>query len=183
LIKALIAAFRALMSARETNLICTTRVAAARSTSAGLVSESSGVPRRLVGVRVPTASMHVTRRIVSDCRFDFRGDGRNQRARPRIGAGPRRPAQGSQHDLACSRDIHGNRSAFVAGPGGGIESLLDQQTNRHGDFALQHMATMDANAPKMTVVVVPGSGSGDLQGIGGTFMIKIADGLHSYEFD
>ncbi len=35
----------------------------------------------------------------------------------------------------------------------------------------------------MTVVVVPGSGSGDLQGIGGTFMIKIADGLHSYEFD
>jgi hypothetical protein len=42
---------------------------------------------------------------------------------------------------------------------------------------------MDASGPKMTVVVVPGSGTGQLKGITGTLVITIADGRHSYDLD
>jgi hypothetical protein len=35
----------------------------------------------------------------------------------------------------------------------------------------------------MIVVVVPGSGTGELKGITGTFAIKIADGQHSYDLE
>jgi hypothetical protein len=41
---------------------------------------------------------------------------------------------------------------------------------------------MDANGPRMTVQVVPGSGTGDLTGITGTFVIIINQGEHSYNF-
>jgi hypothetical protein len=35
----------------------------------------------------------------------------------------------------------------------------------------------------MQVIVVPGSGTGDLKGIEGTFNIRIEDGKHFYDFD
>jgi hypothetical protein len=35
----------------------------------------------------------------------------------------------------------------------------------------------------MTVIVVPGSGTAELQGLSGTFTITITDGKHSYDFD
>ena len=35
----------------------------------------------------------------------------------------------------------------------------------------------------MTVVVVPGSGTGEFKGMTGTFAIKIAGGQHSYELE
>ena len=54
---------------------------------------------------------------------------------------------------------------------------------KHGSFALQHMATMDGNGRKMSVVVVPGSGTGELKGISGMFDIQIANGKHSYDLN
>jgi hypothetical protein len=45
------------------------------------------------------------------------------------------------------------------------------------------MATIDKNGPKMNVVIVPGSGTGELKGIEGTFTIHIDKGQHSYDFD
>jgi len=54
---------------------------------------------------------------------------------------------------------------------------------KRGSFALQHFATMDENGPKMNVVIVPGSGTGELKGIAGTFTIMIAGGQHSYELE
>jgi hypothetical protein len=35
----------------------------------------------------------------------------------------------------------------------------------------------------MTIVVVPGSGTGELKGITGTLVIDIADGRHSYDLE
>ncbi len=64
-----------------------------------------------------------------------------------------------------------------------IEVVTGTLAGKHGSFALQHMATMDANGPKMQVVVVPGSGTGELKGIAGKFTIIIADGKHSYDLD
>jgi hypothetical protein len=52
---------------------------------------------------------------------------------------------------------------------------------KRGTFALQHSATIDENGQKMTVIVVPGSGTGELKGISGTFTITIANGQHSYD--
>lgn len=56
-------------------------------------------------------------------------------------------------------------------------------SGKHGSFALQHIATMDHNGPKMSVNIVPGSGTGELKGIAGTFDIQIANGQHSYTLD
>jgi hypothetical protein len=35
----------------------------------------------------------------------------------------------------------------------------------------------------MTVTVTPGSGTGELKGLTGTFVIHIEKGAHTYEFD
>jgi hypothetical protein len=43
------------------------------------------------------------------------------------------------------------------------------------------MATMDHSGRKMSVIVVPGSGTGELTGISGTFTIDIANGQHSFD--
>jgi hypothetical protein len=54
---------------------------------------------------------------------------------------------------------------------------------KHGSFALQHSSTMDQSGSKMQIIVVPGSGTGELKGIAGTFTIKIENGQHDYDFD
>src|SRR5580704_6496842 len=59
-----------------------------------------------------------------------------------------------------------------------IEVVTGALDGKSGSFALQHFATMDANGPKMQVVVVPGSGTGELRGIAGTFTIKIENAQH-----
>ncbi|HEY0746602.1 MAG TPA: DUF3224 domain-containing protein [Steroidobacteraceae bacterium] len=62
-----------------------------------------------------------------------------------------------------------------------IEVFTGTLAGKHGSFALQHMATMDRSGRKMSVIVVPGSGTGELTGISGTFTIDIANGQHSYD--
>jgi Protein of unknown function (DUF3224) len=64
-----------------------------------------------------------------------------------------------------------------------IEMVTGTLAGKHGSFALQHSATMDASGPKMTVIVVPGSGTGELKGIAGTFTIRIEGGQHFYDLD
>jgi hypothetical protein len=64
-----------------------------------------------------------------------------------------------------------------------MELVTGTLQGKHGSFALQHIATMDQNGPKMTVTVVPGSGTAELTGIAGTFAITIANGQHSYDLD
>ena len=64
-----------------------------------------------------------------------------------------------------------------------IEVVTGTLQGKHGSFALQHSATMDQNGSKMTVLVVPGSGTGELKGIAGTFTIQIDKGQHSYDLD
>ena len=42
---------------------------------------------------------------------------------------------------------------------------------------------MDGSGRKMSVIVTPGSGTGELKGINGVFDIQIANGQHSYNFE
>ena len=64
-----------------------------------------------------------------------------------------------------------------------IEVVTGTLAGRRGSFALQHMATMEKGGQKMEVLVIPGSGTGELAGITGTFAIRIEGGQHFYEMD
>lgn len=64
-----------------------------------------------------------------------------------------------------------------------MEYVTATLKGRSGSFTLQHMGTMSGGKFDLNVMVVPGSGKGDLAGIAGTMKIVIAGGKHSYEFD
>ena len=64
-----------------------------------------------------------------------------------------------------------------------IEVVTGTLAGKRGSFALQHSGTMDQRGPKLSVTVVPGSGTGELQGIAGTFAIRHESGRHSYDFE
>ena len=65
-----------------------------------------------------------------------------------------------------------------------VEQVTGKVDGLTGSFSLIHMGIMDRGKPTLTVTVVPDSGTGELAGIAGTFMIHIAaDGKHTYDFD
>jgi Protein of unknown function (DUF3224) len=64
-----------------------------------------------------------------------------------------------------------------------IEQVTGTLQGHTGSFALQHLGTMEGGNFKLSVNVVPGSGTGELTGIAGTMNIIIAAGKHSYTFD
>jgi Protein of unknown function (DUF3224) len=105
------------------------------------------------------------------------------------------PAEGLSR-YSIDKQIHGDLEATTKGEmfSGGdpkqgtagyvaIELVTGTLNGKHGSFALQHSATMDQNGPRMQVIVVPGSGTGELKGIAGAFTIRIESGQHFYDFD
>ncbi len=105
------------------------------------------------------------------------------------------PAEGVSR-FSINKQLHGDLEAttqgemFSAGdPKQGlagyvaIEVVSGTLAGKHGTFALQHMATMNETGNNMSVVIVPGSGTGDLKGISGTFAIQIDKGQHSYDLE
>ena len=105
------------------------------------------------------------------------------------------PAEGLSR-YSIDKEIHGELEATTKGEmfSGGdpkqgaagyvaIEVVTGTLNGKHGSFALQHTATMDRSGLKMLVIVVPGSGTGELKGIGGKFTIKIESGQHSYDLE
>jgi len=65
-----------------------------------------------------------------------------------------------------------------------IELVNASLQGRSGSFALHHTGVMTRGAPNLTVTVVPDSGTDQLTGITGTFVIRIeAGGKHFYDFD
>ncbi|HEV2700455.1 MAG TPA: DUF3224 domain-containing protein [Steroidobacteraceae bacterium] len=105
------------------------------------------------------------------------------------------PAEGLAR-YSINKSMHGDLEATTKGEmfSGGdpkqgtagyvaIEVVTGSLHGKHGSFALQQFATMDGNGAKMTIVVVPGSGTGELKGISGTFTITIAGDRHSYDLE
>ena len=98
--------------------------------------------------------------------------------------------------LSIDKQIHGDLEATTKGEmlSGGdprrgaagyvaMEMVTGTLHGKHGSFALQHFATMDPSGPRMNVIVVPGSGTGELKALAGTFTIHVEKGQHSYDFD
>ena len=105
------------------------------------------------------------------------------------------PAEGLGR-FSINKTIHGDIEATSIGEmftGGdpkkgvagyvAIEIVTGILNGKGGSFALQHFATMDSNGPKMQVIVVPGSGTGELAGINGTFTIRVENREHFYELE
>lgn len=81
-------------------------------------------------------------------------------------------------EMLTAGDPKAGAAGYVA-----IERVTGTLGGKNGSFALQHSGTMDAEGVKLTVTVVPGSGTGELKGIAGTFTIHNQGGNHSYDFD
>lgn len=64
-----------------------------------------------------------------------------------------------------------------------IERVTGTLDGREGTFALQHSGIMDRGAKRLVIDVIPGSGTGALQGLCGTMDIIITDGKHEYDFE
>src|ERR1700689_3695044 len=64
--------------------------------------------------------------------------------------------------LSAGNPAQGN-GGYVA-----IEKIMGTLHGRTGSFILQHSGTMKDNVPQMSVTLVPGSGTGRLEGIAGT---------------
>jgi hypothetical protein len=96
--------------------------------------------------------------------------------------------------LALEKRFHGELEAASRGtmltagnPASGsagyvaVERVSGSLQGRRGTFALQHSGTMTQGVQQLTIAVVPGSGTGELEGLAGTLTILIEGGTHSYD--
>ena len=75
-------------------------------------------------------------------------------------------------------------ATFTSTPGSAgyvaIEHFTGSVGGRSGSFVLQHSGVMDKGDARLTVAIVPDSGSGALAGISGTMTLDNDEGRHSY---
>lgn len=83
----------------------------------------------------------------------------------------------SQGQMLSFRSARPGSAGYVA-----MERVEGRLAGRRGSFVLMHMGEMARGAPKLSVRVVPDSGTGELVGLSGDLSIEIRDGKHVYEF-
>ena len=86
-------------------------------------------------------------------------------------------ATGTGEMLAAMTPTPGS-AGYVA-----MERVEGTLGGRRGAFFLQHAGTMERGAPRLSVTVVPDSGTEELTGLYGRMDIRIEDGKHSYDFE
>ena len=87
-------------------------------------------------------------------------------------------ADGAGLMLSCG-DPTAGAACYVA-----IETVHGSLGNRRGGFALQQLGMMRSGRQTLHYEVIPGSGNGELKGIGGTFRLTVEeDGTHRYELE
>ena len=84
----------------------------------------------------------------------------------------------SQGQMLAHRTGVQGSAGYVA-----MEIVTGNLHGRSGSFVFQHSGTMTRGTPKLTLNVVPDSGTGELEGLVGSMEIIIAGGEHSYVFD
>jgi hypothetical protein len=63
-----------------------------------------------------------------------------------------------------------------------IDHVTGELDGRRGSFVLQHSGAMERGMQRLSIMVVPDSGTGELAGISGTLSINVIDGKHFYDF-
>ena len=71
-----------------------------------------------------------------------------------------------------------NSAGYVA-----VERVTGTLHGKQGTFALQHSGVMTRGEGKLTITVVPDSGTGELTGLAGSMSIDISAGKHSYTLE
>jgi hypothetical protein len=84
----------------------------------------------------------------------------------------------SKGEMLSAGEPSSGNAGYVA-----IEQVTGTLHGHTGSFALQHIGVMEGGGYKLSVAVVPGSGTAQLSGIAGTLTITIAAGKHSYTFE
>ena len=79
--------------------------------------------------------------------------------------------------LAC-RPQEKSSAAYVA-----LERIVGTLDGHSGSFCCVHLGVIDRGASRLSIDIVPDSGSGELAKIRGKMAIEIKDGVHFYELD
>lgn len=86
-------------------------------------------------------------------------------------------ATSSGQMLSVGTSVKGS-AAYVA-----IEFVSGALDGRTGTFVLQHSGIMTRGTPRLTISVVPDSGTGELAGLAGTMTLKITGRDHFYDLE
>ena len=78
---------------------------------------------------------------------------------------------------------YGTGAAGTSGAIVGIEKVTGKLAGKSGSFVLAHRGLMNAGRQTYSVIVVPGTGTGELAGIDGKMDLVIEGGKHSYVFE
>jgi hypothetical protein len=84
-------------------------------------------------------------------------------------------ATGTGDMLTAVTDTKGSAS-YVA-----IEQVNGVLLGRHGSFVVHHTGTMAGGVDRLSIAIVPDSGTEELTGITGTMTLQVVDGGHRYE--
>ena len=95
--------------------------------------------------------------------------------------------------MTLYKEFHGDLEAIAHGEmmaahepltGAGVYVALDRVTGtldgRSGSFLMAHRGIRNADGQELSIVIVPGSGTGQLTGITGTIGIEIVEKKHFY---
>jgi hypothetical protein len=84
----------------------------------------------------------------------------------------------SKGQMLAIRTATAGSAGYVA-----IELVTCNLEGLAGSFALQHSSTMKRGAPSQSILVIPDSGTDELQGLSGRMSIRIESGKHFYDFE
>jgi hypothetical protein len=79
--------------------------------------------------------------------------------------------------IAASEALTG-AAVYVA-----IDRVAGTLHDRSGSFLIAHRGTMNSEGQKLEIIIVPGSGTGQLAGITGTVGIRIEEKKHFYTIE
>jgi len=80
-------------------------------------------------------------------------------------------------------DLEGTSKGRMISAMGSVKGSAGYVAMERVTGILEHSGTMNRGTAKLSVTVVPDSGTGQLEGLAGTLTIKIDAGKHSYEFE
>ena len=84
----------------------------------------------------------------------------------------------SSGEMLTAMSASGSSGAYVA-----VERVRGTLLGKPGSFALVHRGVMTQGRQELSITVVPDSGTGELQGLEGTLVIRIEPGgAHFYDF-
>jgi hypothetical protein len=84
----------------------------------------------------------------------------------------------SSGEMLTSSDARSGSGAYVA-----VERFDGRLAGRTGSFYLVHRAIMNAGRADLSITVVPGSGTGELEGLSGTLNLDLKSKQHDFTFD